>query len=446
MSYPFPRPPVAGPPRPWRFPSFSRTRLDNGVDVLACPLGGQQLVTVRLVSGAGATAERTHGAATLLARSLAEGTEERDGEALTLAIERLGASIAAEASWDALIVTVQVPARNWHAAVDLLAEVVTRPALPTEAVERLRRERFDELRQIEADAGARAQQLFEASVFAPGSTYARVLGGDAGDVDRLDADALRAHHAAWVAPGTTTLVVAGDISSQEATEVTAQALGAWDKPSQQPPSATAERAKPHVLLVDRPGSVQSGVVIGHAGPPRTTPDYPAARLIASVLADSFTGRLFKLLREEKGYTYGVAGGFDFRREGGVFRVFSPVRTDATVDSVAITVAELRDLHRGGTTDDELAMARDALVDGQAVALQSPAAVARAIADLAVFGLPDDEPDRTRDAYGRCTIDGVHEVAQRLIEPDNLVITVVGDAGKIGPGLDEFGIVETDRHI
>ena len=132
--------PVAGEPRPYDFPDTIRTTLSNGLQVVVTPMAGRELVAASLVIRSGASEEPTGiaGATVLAARGLTEGTEVRDAIALTEAFERLGASMHAEAGWDAMAAGLDVPESRLEPALDLLAEVVRRPSFPTSEVERLR--------------------------------------------------------------------------------------------------------------------------------------------------------------------------------------------------------------------------------------------------------------------------------------------------------------------
>jgi zinc protease len=185
--------PVPGTPRPYEFPAFSRDQLGNGLSVLVVDLPGRPLVTASLVIRSGAADEdpADAGAAVLAARALSEGTEQHDAIALIEAAERLGASVHAEAGWDATSVGVDVVNERLEPALELLAEMVVSPTFPDAEVERLRDERLNDLLQARADPRRRADEAFGEEIYARESPYHRPAGGVRETVARLDPERLR---------------------------------------------------------------------------------------------------------------------------------------------------------------------------------------------------------------------------------------------------------------
>ncbi|MCJ7711490.1 MAG: insulinase family protein, partial [Chloroflexi bacterium] len=194
--------PVPGVPRPYEFPATIRTTLSNGLRVMVTPMPGRALIAASMSLRTGAVDEplAIGGATVLAARALTEGTEVHDAIALTEATERLGASIHAEAGWDATSIGLDVPATRLEPAMGLLAEVVRRPAFPDSEVERLRDERLTDLLQVKADPRRRADEAYVSSIYAPSSPYHRPPGGTADTVAALTAGDLRGIHAAAFVP------------------------------------------------------------------------------------------------------------------------------------------------------------------------------------------------------------------------------------------------------
>ena len=167
--------PAPGTPRPYAFPSVARAELENGLTILIADLPGRPLVSASMVVPVGAADEPAAdgGAAVLAARALTEGTEHYDAVELTEATERLGASIHAEAGWDATSLGVDVPSTRLEAALELLAEVLLRPTFPGNEIERLRDERLNDLLQAHADPRRRADETFIGTIYAPAAPYHR---------------------------------------------------------------------------------------------------------------------------------------------------------------------------------------------------------------------------------------------------------------------------------
>jgi predicted Zn-dependent peptidase len=433
--------PTPGPVRPWSFPSWQRHRVDGGT-VLAAHLPGQQLAAVALVVDAGATTEPTgqEGVALLTARLLGEGTQVRDAFEFGVAVERLGASWHADVDWDSLRVGFDAPVTALPDAVDLLAEAVRRPAFSPTDVERVRDDRLDELRAELLQPAARASATFNAHTFAAPSRYGRPDGGDPESVAAVTDDDVRAFHAARFAPGAATLVVAGDLSRVDAADLGRRMFSGWTAgvaPVASPVVTPLDGGR-RIVVVDRPGSVQSVLVIGHPGPPRAIEDYVPTTTMAIALGGMFSARLNMKLREERGFTYGASAGFGMRRHGGIFAARASVHAEPTAQAVADTVAEIERLQRDGIDADELDQVRRYRAGVFPIQFASPYAVAGALGDLTVHGLPDDYFDRVRHQIAEVPLDAVNEAARRRLHPDRLLTVVVGDASVVADGLREIG--------
>lgn len=424
--------PEIGPPRPYHFPEFTRLRHGSGT-VLLCHLPGRPLTSVGLVADAGAVTEPAgrEGVATLAARMLAEGTRRRSAYEFAVAAERLGASWHAAAEYDSMRLGFEVPAERLVDAVELLAEAVGEPAFDAEAFERVRAERVDELTVEQSQPGPRASAALAEALWEQGSRYAFRDGGTPESVGGVSLDDVVTFHAGRLRPEGATLVVAGDLGGVAPEQLAEAAFGGWSAAGPAGPAAE-DPARPtvggrRVVVVDRPGSVQSVVLVGHQGPPRATPDYVPLTTLGLAFGGMFNSRINYKLREERGFTYGAFGGFDLRRHAGVFVVRAAVEASVTAPALADTVAEVERLHEEGLTEPEVAAARSFRVGVFPVSFADPAAVARALGDLVVHGLPDDYYDRIRAAAAEVPLAEVNQAAAERIFPDRLVSVVVGDA-------------------
>ena len=446
--------PVPGTPRLYDFPAFDRGRLPNGMTVLASHLDGRALVSGALVIRNGAVDEPApHAGATILAaRALAEGTERYDAIAFVEASERLGASLHAEAGWDATTVWVDVPAERLEPALELLAEMAAHPTFPAREVERLRDERLNDLLQARADPRRRAEEAFVETIYTKDSPYHRPAGGSRDTVIGLDPHRLRAAHARGFDPERWALIVAGDLTGLDVPAIAGRLFGNWGphpgsaRPSPIPArSAVSNRL---VRVIHRPGAVQTEIRVGHLGLPRRIPDFHAVSVMSAILGGLFNSRLNMKLREEKGYTYGAFAGFDMRRGRGPFAARAAVNTDATVPAVVDIVTELTRMRDQPVTDAELKGARDFLVGVFPLRFETPGPVVGALSGLVVHDLPDDELARYRPAIEAVTPADVSRAAAEHLDVERAAILLVGDVDAFGGALEEAGlgpiVVERDE--
>ena len=435
--------PAPGPPRPWSFPSFDRREIAGG-RVITCHLPGKPLAVLSLVADAGAVTEPAgkEGVAEIVVRALSEGAGGYDAYGFAVAGERLGATWRAQTDWDSLRCGFEVPVGDLVGAAELLAAAVREPRLDEASLLRVRDERVDEIGLDESQPGPRASSAFGAAIWSAGCRYAVPDGGTVHSVRTLSPDDIRGFHAARLRPDAVTLVIVGDL---DATDPDAAARAVFDGWSGETESAVAPAPPrprtegPRVVVVDRPGSVQSMLYAGHDGPSRRTPDYVPMTTMALVLGGMFNSRLNYRLREDKGYSYGAFGSFDTRRDAGVFTARSAVQTEVTAPALADAVAEIRTMHETGATEAELEQARSYRAGVFPINFAGPGAVASGLAELVVHGLPDDHYDRLRQDVLDVGLDAVNAAAAERLRPDDLVAVVVGDASAVADDLREIGI-------
>jgi zinc protease len=443
--------PGAGTPRPYEFPFVSRTRLPNGVELRIADLPGRPLVSAALLVRRGAVDEPAeYGGATILAaRALTEGTERYDAIELTEAAERLGASLHAEASWDAMSAAVDVPAERLEAALELLAEVVHRPTFPAREVDRMRDERLNDLLQARADPRRRADEVFTDTIYTADTPYHRPAGGTDETVRRLTREVLEATYRAALDPARTTVIVAGEVGGIVVEGIVDRLFGSFTAASPAPERPIVARSAlsgRRLRVIHRPGSVQSELRVGHPGVARRFGDYHALSVTGAILGGLFNSRLNMKLREEKGYTYGAGAGWDLRRGPGPFGARAAVNSEATVPALVDLLAELTRIREEPVTAAELAAARDYLVGVFPIRFETPSAVLGAVAGLAVHELPDDELTHYRDRIEAVTIEDVGRIARERIDLERVAIVIVGDADAMREELEAAGIgtIEVER--
>jgi len=334
-----------------------------------------------------------------------------------------------------------VPVGELRGATELLAEAARDASFADDVLERVRDERVDELSIERSQPAARAGEAFSAEVFAPETRYAVPDGGDPDSLERISLDDIRAFRAARLGADTATLVVVGDLAGVDLEELGRLVFDGW-APTGQGAAAleVAPRASGRrVLVVDRPGSVQSMLVAGHQGPSRVIDDYVATTTMSMVLGGMFSSRLNMKLREEKGYSYGAACGFDARKHGGVFAARTSVQNDVTIPALADMVAEIERMHRDGAEADEVESARAYRAGVFPINFAGVNSVAAGLGDIVVHDFPDDHFDALRAKVIDVTLDEVNAAAAARLQPDELVTVVVGDASAFADGLPDLGL-------
>jgi predicted Zn-dependent peptidase len=201
----------------------------------------------------------------------------------------------------------------------------------------------------------------------------------------------------------------------------------------------APAASPSVVLVDRPGSPQSVLRIGHLGPPRSSSAYHALVVLNAALGGQFSSRINTHLRERRGVTYGARTSLDVRRDAGVIACETSVQADATASSIADVIAEFRAVREPGALKPvEISRAIRSLTRGYVRGFEIASHFVHAAAELAAFGLPDDTFDRFVPEISAQTVDSARTAAETFLHPDQAVAVVVGDAAACRSSLDTLG--------
>jgi zinc protease len=434
--------PAAGAPRPYRFPDFVRHRLPNGLGVWFVPLPDRELVSVHLLTDAGAATEdeAQGGVAALTAQLLVTGTRDLDAAGFAEATERLGIDVGSESSWDSARAGFASLGEHLEAGLALLADMVLAPRLDEGEFDRLKAERLNDILQARAEPGRLADERFLAEVFADDVPYGRLSAGRPETVEPLTVETVRAFHASRYAPNVADIIIAGAFDPDAALAAVERLFGSWSGsgPGHRP-IEPVERGGPRVLLVDRPGSVQSEIRVGHIGIDRFDPRYFPAMVTAALLGGTFSSRLNQRLREELGYTYGARASFDPRRSSGPFTATAAVETDVTADSVRELLAVVDSLREAEPSESELADVRDFLVGVFPLRFETTGGIAAAIEPLAVYDLPDEWWHAYRSHLEAVTTADILATARDLIRPDEALILVVGDASKVRADLEALDL-------
>ncbi|MER6997412.1 pitrilysin family protein [Streptomyces sp. NPDC000410] len=448
--------PQPGEAKPWAFPAPDRGALGNGLTVLRCHRPGQQVVAVEIFLDAplDAEPEGLDGVATIMARALSEGTDKHTAEEFAAELERCGATLDAHADHPGVRVSLEVPVSRLPKALGLVAEALRAPLFADSEVERLVQNRLDEIPHETANPARRAAKELSRQLFPATSRMSRPRQGTEETVERIDSAAVRAFYEAHVRPSMATAVIVGDLTGVDLDAVLADTLGAWtgDKAESRPmPPITADDTG-RVIIVDRPGAVQTQLLIGRIGADRHDRVWSAQVLGTYCLGGTLTSRLDRVLREEKGYTYGV------RSFGQVLRSTAPTAPGGATGAAMLAISGsvdtpntgpalddlfkvLRTLAAEGLTDAERDVAVQNLVGVAPLKYETAASVAGTLADQVEQGLPDDYQAQL---YARLAETGTVEATAAAVNAfpvDRLVTVLVGDAHEIEDPIRELGIGE-----
>lgn len=434
-----PKRPKVRRPRSWSFPRSRTFTLDNGLRVVLHDLPGQYVVSAGLLLDVPLCGEPAglEGVALLTASTLAEGTHSHPGTSFAEAVEACGAVLDATVGHSHAHVLVEVPGAHLRTAIPLLAEAVMEPQLADADVERHRRLHSAQLEQQLATGAGRANHALRRAIVDPAFRASRGKQGLPGSLDLISGDDVRAYHAATNGPRGAVLVLSGDFDHGVLDDVIDLFAG-WANPTQRPAvhEVPAGRA-PGAWLIDRPGSVQADVRWGWFTVDRTDPGWADLQVATNALGGAYLSRLNRVLREEKGFSYGVSLVNSPLRDGGYTYTHGSFRNEVLGEALTL-MPGLLDTTAGPIHRDEVNRARDYITGTTPLRYATASGVTVGVLSLIAAGLEADFVEEQLQAYRTVTPESASATAARLIDTAAGSLVVVGDAGALAQPMSEAG--------
>jgi predicted Zn-dependent peptidase len=430
--------PTAGKTPELHVPSWSKLSLANGANLVVSERHGLPLVYVSInFVGGGAQFEPTDktGLVNFESSMMLEGTSTRTGDQLSEAMQDLGSNVNIFIGPENGSMSVFVMKDKLEPMLAILEDVLVNPSFPEAALERLRARTLINLQQQRDRTAGIAAVVFPKVLYTTDEAYGRSMTeASAKAITRSD---LVMFHDEYFEPGRAEITVVGDITPADAKRMLDKALADWpaggSKPAFDYPAPPAPKATT-IYLIDKPGAAQSTFAIGEVGPPRSTPDYYALRVLNTFFGELFQSRLNANIREQKGYSYGVSSRFAYGRGPGAFRAGGEIVTAKSDSALIEFMKELKGI-RGERpiTDDEMQAAKNALIQSLPERFASVRGVSSSVSEIYTQDLPEDYYQSFVTRVNAVTKDDVLRAAQKYIDPDHLAIVIVGDKAKIdGP--------------
>ena len=445
-DWPSERPPRPLPAREVKFPPYALRTLPNGLQVVAVSHHEQPAISVRLLIRAGAAQDPADkpGVAALAAALLDQGTTTRSAEQIQLAVDSIGGIIGAGSSTEMTSVHAVVLKDSFTFALDLVSDIARNAAFDPQELEFQRKQMLSGLTVSYEDPDYLAGVIFERLVYGF-HPYGRPNSGTPESLAAITRQDLVEFHRSWFGANNAILAIVGDISAEEAFAGAERVFGSWGKSSRSaekpvdPPAPTRR-----LIVIDRPGAVQTEIRAGNIALPRRHPDYLALDLAMKILGGEGGNRLHRVLRSDRGLTYGASADLRARRDAGNIVADTDTRSDTTAEALRLLVDEMWRLRRQRVSERELADAQAYLTGSFPLTIETPGAIAQQILNAIFHGLDLEELQTYRERVNAVTVDDIQRVAGKYLHPDRLSIVLVGDASRFAKALAGAGFEEFER--
>lgn len=428
--------PPAGPTPALHVPTWTRSTLSNGAELIVSERPGLPIVQFRMTFLGGThqyEPANRRGLGALTAAMMNEGTKTRDADALANALLLLGSTgtgfaVGGEAGFATFFSTTS----RFKNTLDLLSDKLLNSTFPVEALERLRAQRLVALTQAKAQSASIAGRVFPRLLYGAEHPYGQYVTEES--TKAITRDEIAAFARAYFQPGRALICVVGDVKAPAVKTLVESAFAAWPKGGEKPTFQYPPLPATHpatIYLVDKPGAAQSTFRIGNPGPPRSTADYYALEVMNAMLGGLFQSRLNANIREDKGYSYGVSSFLAYGRGPGAFQAGGDIVSAKTDVALIEFMKELRGITGSRpVTDDEMTAAKNSLVLSLPDQFGSVSGVSGAISGLWTNGLPDDYYQQFSARVNGVTKADVVRVAKQYIDLNHLTIVIVGDRATI----------------
>ncbi|MGD9109957.1 MAG: pitrilysin family protein, partial [Phycisphaerales bacterium] len=383
-------------------PEYESMTLDNGLKVMVVENHEVPFVSVQLGLLTGSWTQEHNGEAAMALEMLTKGTENYSEGQLADELETYAISIGGSASMDTSSVGMSCLSEHAERAMELLGEVVLRPTFPADEFEKLRKQVLTGLEVESAKPEYQAEKQFRLKLYGE-HPYSQTATGEIEDVNVLKIEQLRQWWVNNARPDAAVLIFAGDIDSVSAFELAKKTFDNWQKPYGRMGKRLAKIEpveRTQIYLVNRPGSIQSQIRMGHLGITRHDDGYFVSRVVSNYFGWAFNSRLNETVRVQKGLTYGAWGGYEASRFAGSFKLGTFTKTESTADAIRAVIEEIKRLKSEPPSEEELEESRSYILGSFVRNRETPQQVA---SDLWLI-----ESQQLGDDYLARLLDGIAE--------------------------------------
>lgn len=435
-----------------KFPDVYENTLSNGMNVLVLEDRKIPIVSTMLLFTSGSIHDsmiggNKSGTASCVAELITKGTKTRNAEYIAEEIEFLGADLNTNCNFDSMFLSARSLTKYFGEVFDIVSDVVMNPIFEEEEINRLKTQRLNNLLYYNDHGKYLASKLFIKQVH-KNSPYANTSMGSFSSIENLNRGDILSYYEKFFHSGNITMAFIGDISPEDAYSLASEKFSGWKSKKSPEITVTADtlNEKNEIYIIDKKDFVQSDIYIGHLSVPVKNPDYIKMLLLNTIVGGTFTSRLNKRLREKSGYTYGISSSFNMKKHTGEFIARTSVNTEVTANSVEIIIDELRSIISEKVLKEELENAKNYIMGSFPMQMETSNSIASSILRLKFYELEKDFYNTLFSKLEKISAEEILETARKHILPENVIISIAGNADKISKSMEQFGKVSVLNNI
>jgi zinc protease len=436
--------PPYGQPANVIVPQIWQSKIDT-VSVFGIEVNEVPLVDFEIAIDGGKLLEQLDkvGVANMLAQMLTRGTKNKSPEVLENAIKQIGASIDVNASEENILIRVNTLAKNYHQAMQLVKEMLLEPRWDETEFTLLKQQTISQIRQQQANPRSTAANVFKELMYGDNSIRSKNTLGSVESVSSISLADLKAYYKANISPNVARVHVVGDISKKTVLTSMSDLIISWPASEVTFPKlpATIKPQKSTVYFYDIPNAKQTIVNIGYPALAATHADYYPTVIMNYILGGgSFASQLTQIMRESKGYTYGISSRFTGSKDTGTFRIFSQVRSNVTLESAEV-IKQIMDDYAKNYSEQDLATSKSFLIKSNARAFETARAKLGLLGNISTYNWPHDYVKQREQTVKNMTVTKVKMLASQYLNSDQMIWLFVGDANTQLPRMKTLGFGE-----
>ncbi len=424
-----------------KLPPYKKVKLKNGMTLLLMEQHDVPLINFRLIVKTGGIDDPVgkEGLASMTADLLHRGTKNRTADQIAEQLDFIGASLSYDGQSDFTNGGAEFLKKDLATGLDLFYDTLLNPTFPQSEVEKLQKQRIDEIKESKDRAQAVIHTYFNAYLYGD-HPYGRPVDGDERSIAAITRNDIVKFYQEHYGPSNTILAAAGDFSAPEMEKILTDRFGNWDRPTLVPEKKISDpepvKGK-RLLFINKPDATQTYFLIGNVGVSRLNPDRVGIDIVNTLFGVRFTSLLNSDLRIKSGYTYGASSNFDERLNAGPFYISTFTRNATTEPAIDLALDILKRLHEKGITEEQLKSTKEYIKGQFAPSIETSGERAALISGLDFYSLDEHEINDLFEKVDAFTVADANRIIEKYFPLDNLVFVLIGKGDEVGNAVKKF---------